>query len=315
MKKTLFFIICSMCLFGGFGVSITHAEETLTDKIFPSVKDAQYKPLVIIEGVTDPNTTNLDFNTFVPRAYSTVISLAITMAVVMFVIGGFQYLASAGNMTNKKAGIDRMQNAVIGLLLIFSAYLILKTINPKLVEFNIGFSGVSDPTPANIEDYTNKDCGTTDELKDGQVYLVREVDCDTSDPESATTRLALTPYVGSLVQCESTAEKLREDPANEDKTIYCTEGSPQTSGTTSETTEPALPANIPIAGEPDTCDFILKKDKLFRASLPSGKVIRLTGMSCRDTAGKWITEQVTTAYDDTYTSCVNTYGEQSCQIK
>jgi RHS repeat-associated protein len=59
----------------------------------------------------------------------------------MIVIGGFQYISSDAIM-KKSEGKQRIQDAVIGLVLVISAWLILNTINPNLVTPTIqGYTG------------------------------------------------------------------------------------------------------------------------------------------------------------------------------
>lgn len=47
--------------------------------------------------------------------------------------GGFRYLTSAGNPTAMNDAKDRIFSAFLGLIILFSSYLILKTINPELL--------------------------------------------------------------------------------------------------------------------------------------------------------------------------------------
>jgi hypothetical protein len=49
------------------------------------------------------------------------------------VYGGFLYLTSAGNPARIKEAKDQIFSAILGLIILFSAYLILRTINPELV--------------------------------------------------------------------------------------------------------------------------------------------------------------------------------------
>jgi hypothetical protein len=49
------------------------------------------------------------------------------------VFGGYKYATSAGNASKQSEGREWIWSALIGLLLLAGAYLILKTINPNLV--------------------------------------------------------------------------------------------------------------------------------------------------------------------------------------
>lgn len=58
-------------------------------------------------------------------------------AVVMMMWGGFHYIVSAGNPQKMNQGKEIISNAIIGLILVLTSYLLLKTINPNLVSLNI----------------------------------------------------------------------------------------------------------------------------------------------------------------------------------
>jgi len=49
------------------------------------------------------------------------------------VYGGFLYLTSAGNPARINDAKDQIFSAILGLIILFSAYLILRTINPELI--------------------------------------------------------------------------------------------------------------------------------------------------------------------------------------
>ena len=53
------------------------------------------------------------------------------------VYGGVLYATSAGNASKQSEGRQWIWSALLGLLLLGSAYLILKTINPNLVKLQI----------------------------------------------------------------------------------------------------------------------------------------------------------------------------------
>lgn len=64
------------------------------------------------------------------------IALAGLLAVVMIVIGGIQY-ATTDAMTDKSGGKEKIMNALWGLLLALTTYLILNTVNPALTNCEI----------------------------------------------------------------------------------------------------------------------------------------------------------------------------------
>jgi len=52
---------------------------------------------------------------------------------VALIYGGFRYLTSAGNPTAMSDATDQISSALLGLVILFSAWLILNTINPELL--------------------------------------------------------------------------------------------------------------------------------------------------------------------------------------
>jgi len=70
----------------------------------------------------------------VNRVYLYALGMVATLAVVMVVYGGIKYVASAGSASAQSDARDIIKNAIWGVLLLGGAYLILNTINPRLVD-------------------------------------------------------------------------------------------------------------------------------------------------------------------------------------
>ncbi len=68
---------------------------------------------------------------YLTAVYRYLIGISITIAIVMVMIGGLQYVLAAGS-GNVKKGKQRIVNAVTGLTLLMSVYIILYTVNPEL---------------------------------------------------------------------------------------------------------------------------------------------------------------------------------------
>ncbi len=85
-------------------------------------------------GSGESETTNAA--TFLPGLFKLMIGIATALAVIMLIFGGIKYMSTdaIGGKSDARATIE---NAIWGLLLAISAWLILYTINPKLVEFNL----------------------------------------------------------------------------------------------------------------------------------------------------------------------------------
>jgi ABC-type transport system involved in cytochrome c biogenesis permease subunit len=65
------------------------------------------------------------------------LGLSALLAVLILIIGGYYYMSSGGNAEQASKGVGMIWSAVIGLGLLFGAYLILNTINPDLVKFPV----------------------------------------------------------------------------------------------------------------------------------------------------------------------------------
>ena len=96
------------------------------------------------EGLTqiDANVTFSDYFKYIIRF---VMGFGGVLAVVMIVIGGIQWMGT-DSIFDKNEGRERIKNALFGLLLMLSAYTLLNTINPQLVDIHIGFQKVGKVT-------------------------------------------------------------------------------------------------------------------------------------------------------------------------
>ncbi|KND47986.1 MAG: hypothetical protein AB201_00065 [Parcubacteria bacterium C7867-006] len=91
-------------------------------------------------------TTNID--TYLPGMFNLMVGVAAGLAFIMITLGGITY-ATSDALSGKSQGREWVTNAIVGLLLVIGAYVILYTINPKILEFKID---ITEPiiTPAQI---------------------------------------------------------------------------------------------------------------------------------------------------------------------
>lgn len=75
------------------------------------------------------------FTDYANKAFSVLLAVAIALAILMIVIGGFEYVTSA-TAGGKGEGGKKIRDALTGLAIILLSWLALYTINPKLVEWN-----------------------------------------------------------------------------------------------------------------------------------------------------------------------------------
>ena len=84
------------------------------------------------------------------------IYIALTIAIISLTIAGIQLMTSAGNPGARTSAIDKIKGSLLGLILLVSAFIIIRTINPTLVTPSITSLG---EVPGVF--YTNGEMGET----------------------------------------------------------------------------------------------------------------------------------------------------------
>lgn len=84
---------------------------------------------------------SITFQYFVQNAYTIFLSLCITAAIVMIIWHGLAYMLSEAPLV-KASSKGRMWTAIQGLILALTAYLLLYTINPNLVNLNLSLDEI-----------------------------------------------------------------------------------------------------------------------------------------------------------------------------
>lgn len=87
--------------------------------------------------------TGINPGEYVKVLYTWGIGLAALLAMGQFVVGGIQYILSAGSLANKESANERMKGAGTGLAVLLSITLLLGAINPGLLNIAL-------PTPESI---------------------------------------------------------------------------------------------------------------------------------------------------------------------
>jgi hypothetical protein len=72
---------------------------------------------------------------FLGTVFDLIIGISIALAVIIFMVGAFGNIFGDVKVGNIQANKEMMKNAVVGLIITLSFYLILQTINPDLVKF------------------------------------------------------------------------------------------------------------------------------------------------------------------------------------
>lgn len=71
---------------------------------------------------------------FAQKIYIYILGIAGTLAVVMIIYGGINYLLNPGNTSKQSDALDIIKSAIWGIVLLAGAYIILNTINPELTQ-------------------------------------------------------------------------------------------------------------------------------------------------------------------------------------
>lgn len=113
-----------------------------------------YVPLEVLPGITGTGT---NLGEYLSAIFNIGISLAGVFAVLMIVVGGVQYIGGAASPSARSEAKNRITNAILGLLLATSSWLIVYIINPDLIKNTLSVTStlvslpplsVSTPEPA-----------------------------------------------------------------------------------------------------------------------------------------------------------------------
>jgi hypothetical protein len=113
-----------------------------TPQPLPSTKQFEYKLLEAFPGFFDKGQVMTDFPGMILAIYKFGIWTVGIAGFFMLVVGGFMYMASAGNTSSAGSAKGIVIDALIGIAAALGAYLFLYVINPDLTKMNISFTTV-----------------------------------------------------------------------------------------------------------------------------------------------------------------------------
>jgi hypothetical protein len=93
----------------------------------------------------DPTKASL--GSYIPGLFNLMIGVAAVIAVAYIIWGGIEYITT-DSWNGKQDGKNRIWNAVIGLVIVITSYLILYTINPNLLNLNLNIEPTTVTAPA-----------------------------------------------------------------------------------------------------------------------------------------------------------------------
>ncbi len=132
--RQLLFLVVFACLSAAAGSALA-ADTTLVAPKAPKL-EIPIPNVNLTEPLNEAGYLSLPWlGQYISGVYRFMIGIVGMVAAIMMVVGGFQYITSAGDKGKLAAGKKRITDAFIGLVLALGSYVILYAINPNLVEF------------------------------------------------------------------------------------------------------------------------------------------------------------------------------------
>lgn len=128
MKKT-FLLLTIYCLLSTTAVFAQEPPKATEYELLAPIPQLTTEP-------NKPDAKTSTAKTYIEGLFTLIIGIAGVLAVVKIIFGGIQYM-STDAFTGKEEAKTTIQNAIWGLLLAISAWLILFTINPNLVNLDL----------------------------------------------------------------------------------------------------------------------------------------------------------------------------------
>ncbi len=100
---------------------------------FPTAEKSKVKLSIKIGALDEVG----DLGDYVSGVYKWMLGVAGFFAIVMVMIGGLQWVMSAGGAGSIEKAKERMRNGVMGMILLFCVVLILQTVNPQLLKLEL----------------------------------------------------------------------------------------------------------------------------------------------------------------------------------
>lgn len=192
MKKNIFRVTCSALL--------------VTLIIFPIAVFAYtfLEPLPGINECSNQNFTSpcqdVTLSSYLGWLYKFALAAAAFLAVLMIVIGGIQMIVGGASETARSDGKKRIEQAIWGLLLAITAWLILYSINPDLVKTGLTIPNIEIEAPVaagvpvssiNATDSQRAAYNLISVSKQNQVLISSSASCGSgSDPKSVIEQAA-----------------------------------------------------------------------------------------------------------------------------
>jgi hypothetical protein len=126
--------------------SFSHAQSSLQYEMVSYTANAQNRaqtPFLNLAFFNQPTFT-INYQSFsngFQFIFDLVIGISIATAVILFMVAAFSQIINAGNIKDIQQGRKGMVNAIVGLMIVLSTWLVINTINPDLIRLPI-FQGL-----------------------------------------------------------------------------------------------------------------------------------------------------------------------------
>jgi hypothetical protein len=97
----------------------------------------EFVPLAPVSGLNEGvSATHTGISAFLDNLYTFCIGIAVVLAIIMIIWGGFEYALSEA-ISSKSAGKQKITGAVFGLVLVLSPYVVFSIINPSILSLDV----------------------------------------------------------------------------------------------------------------------------------------------------------------------------------
>jgi hypothetical protein len=125
LNKIILSLICATCVFGFLSNVFATTENNELEIIYPTLSNF----------VIPPDGTRTFLPHYIQYIYNVAVFAGGLIAFISLLVGGIRYLMSVGNPGTMKDARDQIFAGILGMVIIFGSFIILKELNPDLTSF------------------------------------------------------------------------------------------------------------------------------------------------------------------------------------
>ncbi|MDB5265407.1 MAG: seg [Parcubacteria group bacterium] len=104
--------------------------------------DDQFVPLTQLPGLSTVAANAISLPSFINNLYRISIGLAAFFAIAQIIWAGFIFMGSADSVSKNTKARAKIMNAILGLVLVLSPFVVFSVINPKILNISLNFTGL-----------------------------------------------------------------------------------------------------------------------------------------------------------------------------